>query len=247
MREKNFYEILEVVPTATYHEIKKAYRYLAKKFHPDKNPQTGRENHEHFAKISEAYAVLSNLKKRKAYDEVLFRKKRESKRPGFSFTQPHYSGYPYFQYDIFTPFIHSFFIGASGTRNRTPKETIGAILLNDRTILVSLIGALYFFKFFTAIDGEIIEKKMKTGLFDNLSYQLIVKNKDGKEKRKSVKRDFYERVKVGDRIKKTFFSFTFVVNNEKIKPVSAPRFVLQTLLIYLFISGGLIFLERSRN
>lgn len=247
MPEKNFYEILEVAPTATYHEIKKSYRNLAKKYHPDKNQQSAKENHEHFAKISEAYAVLSDLKKRKAYDDALSMRDRESKQTSFSFTQPHYSGYPYFQYDIFTPFFHSFFMGSVTPGPRTQKETFGAILLNYRSLLVSLIGALFFFKFFTALDGEIIEKKMSAGLFDNLSFHLIVKNKEGKEKRKSVKLDFFERLKVGDRIKKNFFSFSYEVNGEIINPVTVPRFLLQTTLIYMFLSGGLFYLERARK
>ena len=62
-----YYEILGVSKTATADEIKKSYRKLALKFHPDKNPDNV-EAEAKFKKISEAYAVLSDAKKRQEYD-----------------------------------------------------------------------------------------------------------------------------------------------------------------------------------
>lgn len=62
-----YYKILGVSKTATADEIKKAYRKLAMNFHPDKNPNN-KEAEEKFKKISEAYAVLSDQKKRQEYD-----------------------------------------------------------------------------------------------------------------------------------------------------------------------------------
>jgi curved DNA-binding protein CbpA len=63
---KNYYKILEVKPTASFEEIKKAYRKLALKFHPDKNPN--KEAEEKFKEISEANENLSSEEKRKIYD-----------------------------------------------------------------------------------------------------------------------------------------------------------------------------------
>lgn len=65
----DYYKILGVDKTASIDEIKKAYRKLAVKFHPDKNPGN-KEAEEKFKKMSEAYAVLSDAEKRKQYDNV---------------------------------------------------------------------------------------------------------------------------------------------------------------------------------
>jgi curved DNA-binding protein len=67
MAKKDYYEILGVGKTASEDEIKKAYRQMALKHHPDRN-QGNKEAEEQFKKINEAYAVLSNKEKRKEYD-----------------------------------------------------------------------------------------------------------------------------------------------------------------------------------
>ncbi len=67
MTELSYYEILQVSKDATTAEIKKAYRKLALKYHPDKNPGD-KEAEEKFKLINEAYAVLSDEEKRKIYD-----------------------------------------------------------------------------------------------------------------------------------------------------------------------------------
>ncbi len=64
---EDYYKVLGVDKNATPEAIKKAYRKLALKFHPDKNPGN-KEAGEKFKKISEAYAVLSNPEKRQQYD-----------------------------------------------------------------------------------------------------------------------------------------------------------------------------------
>ena len=64
--EKDYYKVLGVVSTASDKEITRAYRKLAKEYHPDANP--GSE--ERFKEISAAYDVLGDAEKRKEYDEV---------------------------------------------------------------------------------------------------------------------------------------------------------------------------------
>ncbi len=65
----NYYDLLGVTQTATAIEIKKSYRKLAIKYHPDKNPGD-KKAEEKFKEISEAYEILSDTSKRGTYDQV---------------------------------------------------------------------------------------------------------------------------------------------------------------------------------
>ncbi len=66
MQKKDYYEILGVSKDASYEEIKRSYRRLAKLYHPDTNPSPDAD--EKFKEINEAYEVLSNPEKRARYD-----------------------------------------------------------------------------------------------------------------------------------------------------------------------------------
>ncbi len=68
MSKRDFYEILGVSKSADADEIKKAYRQMALKYHPDKNPGD-KASEEKFKEAAEAYEVLSNPEKRKRYDQ----------------------------------------------------------------------------------------------------------------------------------------------------------------------------------
>ena len=68
MAKKDFYEVLGVNRDATEDEIKKAYRKLAMKHHPDRNPDNPKAE-EHFKEAKEAYEILSDAQKRAAYDQ----------------------------------------------------------------------------------------------------------------------------------------------------------------------------------
>lgn len=69
MAKKDYYEVLGVKKTAAEEEIKKAYRKLAMKYHPDRNPGN-KQAEERFKEINEAYAVLSDKQKRAQYDQI---------------------------------------------------------------------------------------------------------------------------------------------------------------------------------
>ncbi len=69
MEFKDYYAILGVSPDATQDEIKRAYRKLALKYHPDRNPGN-KEAEEKFKEINEAYQVLSDPEKRAKYDQM---------------------------------------------------------------------------------------------------------------------------------------------------------------------------------
>ena len=68
MAKRDYYEVLGVDKGATANEIKKAYRKLALKFHPDKNPDN-KEAEEKFKEAAEAYEILSNPEKKSRYDQ----------------------------------------------------------------------------------------------------------------------------------------------------------------------------------
>ncbi len=67
MKYKDYYNVLGIDKNATSDEIKKAYRKLAKKYHPDANPNN-KNAEEKFKEVSEAYEVLGDTEKRKKYD-----------------------------------------------------------------------------------------------------------------------------------------------------------------------------------
>ncbi len=66
---KNYYDILGVSENASEEEIKKAFRSLAKKYHPDRN-KGDKTAEDRFKEISEAYETLSDPKKRQEYDTL---------------------------------------------------------------------------------------------------------------------------------------------------------------------------------
>jgi len=68
MSKRDYYKVLDVARNATEGEIKKAYRRLAMKFHPDRNPED-QDAEEKFKECKEAYEVLTDAQKRAAYDQ----------------------------------------------------------------------------------------------------------------------------------------------------------------------------------
>ena len=69
--KRDYYEVLGVDKNASEDEIKKAYRKLAIKYHPDRNPDN-KEAEEKFKEAAEAYEVLHDAQKRKQYDQFGF-------------------------------------------------------------------------------------------------------------------------------------------------------------------------------
>jgi curved DNA-binding protein len=69
MPSTDYYQVLGLKKNATAAEIKRTYRKLAVKYHPDKNPGN-KDAEEKFKEINEAYEVLGDPEKRKKYDEL---------------------------------------------------------------------------------------------------------------------------------------------------------------------------------
>ncbi len=69
MAKRDYYEVLGVQKNATDEEIKKAYRKLAKQYHPDANPDNKAEAEAKFKEVNEAYETLSDSQKRQMYDQ----------------------------------------------------------------------------------------------------------------------------------------------------------------------------------
>ncbi len=76
--KKNYYDILQVNKNASSEIIEKAYKVLAKKYHPDLQPEENKEEAEDILKeINEAYEVLSNTEKRHSYDASLLSEEQQ--------------------------------------------------------------------------------------------------------------------------------------------------------------------------
>lgn len=122
MAKRDYYDVLSVDRGASKDDIKKAYRKLAVKYHPDQNPGD-KTAEERFKEATEAYEVLADEKKRQAYDQFGFAGVDGMQSSG----NPHdYSAFRDFS-DIFGDFsgIFDSFFGGGGPRGRGRQERSG--------------------------------------------------------------------------------------------------------------------------
>jgi len=110
---KDYYSILGLSKAASAEEIKKSFRRLARKYHPDMNPNN-KEAEASFKQVSEAYEVLGDPEKRQKYDQYgqYWKQAGDMRSPSGSGVDP--SGFDFSQYDNFDEFINEL-LGKMGT------------------------------------------------------------------------------------------------------------------------------------
>lgn len=123
--KRDYYEVLGVSKTATDDELKKAYRKLAKKYHPDANPDNPKAAEAKFKEVNEAYENLSDPQKRRMYDQFGTVDPQGFGGAGGPFGNGGYYSYSSSGFDGFNDFgdlgdiFSSFFGGGFGSRSNS--------------------------------------------------------------------------------------------------------------------------------
>ncbi len=108
MADRNYYEVLGVSKSASEDEIKKAYRQLARQYHPDRNPDDP-QSVQRFREVQDAYEVLGDSEKRSAYDRFGHAAYRATNGASWSGGSPFGPGAgPSFSQADFSQFVHQF-------------------------------------------------------------------------------------------------------------------------------------------
>ncbi len=131
-QKRDYYEVLGVDKNATDDELKRAYRKLAKKYHPDANQDNKEEAEKKFKEVNEAYETLSDKQKRQMYDQFGFDGPQFGGQGGSGGFYSSYSGFDGFSDfgdlgDIFSSFFGG---GASRSRNSNAPRKGADLKLN---------------------------------------------------------------------------------------------------------------------
>jgi molecular chaperone DnaJ len=151
MSKRDYYDVLGVNKSASKDELKKAYRKLAMKYHPDRNPDD-KQASEKFKELSEAYEILSDEQKRQAYDNF----GHEGVNSSFSSSQGAADAFS----DIFGDIFSDIFGGGSGSRASTRGSDL------SYNLEISLEEAV----FGKSLNIEIPTKERCNGLWNRCSF-----------------------------------------------------------------------------
>lgn len=184
MAQRDYYDILEVKKSATPDEIKRAYRKLAHKFHPDK---TGGDDTK-FKEVSEAYSILSNPKQREQYDQ-------------FGHAGIGHGGQGFGGFDGFDFSGAGFGFGGGGIGDIFSQMFESAMANIQAQVEVSIPQAVLGDKFKVQIDGKQLDVEIPPGTQDG---QGVVYRGKGKKTRSGKHGDLtlIFRVKVPNRLSK---------------------------------------------
>lgn len=159
--KRDYYEVLGVDKNATDEELKKAYRKLAKKYHPDANAENKKEAEAKFKEIGEAYETLSNPEKRKMYDQFGHEGPQGFGGSGGPFGGGYYSTNGFSGFDGFSDFgdfgdiFSTIFGGGARTTSRQQKGPRKGADLN-------LNIEISFEEAFLGVEKEIIINRKET-------------------------------------------------------------------------------------
>lgn len=199
MDYKDYYKILSVEKTASQDEIKKAYRKLAVKHHPDKNPNN-KAAEDSFKLANEANEVLGNPEKRKKYDELGENWQQYEKQGNQGGGNP-FGGQNYYQEGSndsfggqtdFSDFFEQFFSGRGNRGNAKPQSRKGGDYETEMEI--TLEEAYQGTSRIIQVDNEKLRITTKPGTQDD--QQLRIKNKGAKGIGEGLRGDLFVRIKV---------------------------------------------------